>query len=428
MRYSVAFITIALIGFAPTVAANCTTTAISALDAPFGARPRDVQVGSRPNGWSPFGLSSFRSRTARRMGIPYRPTETPFEYSSEELELLESELADALSRPFAAVSESQRPPGDALILQAELSGVDPGTRVLRAMFGATPAVAFVHARLQTEAGRPLAAFECSRETRGGLLGVGGWVALWQSGRSLVVKDFDKIGRDLFSEVAQLADRASRLARRPHQETRVAVSRYQKLEALDKPAARWSIADATKVLASFQVRSDDARGVGGAMVELKGVHGLWWTRYAYQAFTRTQELLTQGSKPRWLHPFATALDTTTLRNLMSQPGYVISVWPFDSPPVYWNPDEILRSTVLRSVIHPDRHVAPTALVGPPSPPAVFVFPRHDSFGSPLIDRDDQQVELATVLNGREIICRFDLSRFRLRSIDDLTAVDAARVAR
>jgi len=306
-------------------------------------------------------------------------------------------------------------------LQAELTEIEPGSRISRPLV-ISNARASVRALLRAHNGRFVATFTCSRATSGGPLGVGGWLALWQSSESLVRSDLRKLARDLAQELGRIAERSPQLAGRRHDQVAIAEPGYRKQVWLQKPVERWSLDDATKVFATFQVHSRDARRAWGEPVaQLTGIHGLWLTVFARQAHARTLELLQQGRKRvgNGIHPFVTALDPDTLRSLEAKGSYAFAVWPLgDKPPVYWNPSEILASTFIRRAGHPNERIGPTALVGPPWPPALFLFSEIGSDGEPLVSGLDQKLELYTSLNGRDIVCRFDLSHFGLRELKDL----------
>ena len=65
------------------------------------------------------------------------------------------------------------------------------------------------------------------------------------------------------------------------------------------------------------------------------------------------------------------------------------------------------------------IRPISLIGPPWPPALFLFPRMSADGRPVIDSFNAKLE-HTNLNGRQIVARFDVSRFRLRDLSELSA--------
>jgi hypothetical protein len=78
-------------------------------------------------------------------------------------------------------------------------------------------------------------------------------------------------------------------------------------------------------------------------------------------------------------------------------------------------------------HGNERIAPAAVLGPPWPPAVFLFRRTGEDGAPLIASLATTVELHTQLNGRQIVSRF-LSKFALRTVDELAAVTPRAVRR
>jgi len=97
-----------------------------------------------------------------------------------------------------------------------------------------------------------------------------------------------------------------------------------------------------------------------------------------------------------------------------------VWPWDKAPVYWNPDEIAASTFLKRADRAGERVPPLGLIGPPWPPAIFLFPRTAPDGAPLVSSLHATLELNTRLNGQSIVSRFDLSRLGLRDVLELQA--------
>jgi hypothetical protein len=134
--------------------------------------------------------------------------------------------------------------------------------------------------------------------------------------------------------------------------------------------------------------------------------------------RSQLLLAEGDESVWIHPFSVAFDQNTLDALAAEGGYVLAVWPFDKAPFYWNPEAIMASTFLRRAGMGDERIAPLALVGPPWPPAIFVFPRTTRDGQPLVTTLQTQLQLHTTLNGHQVVSHFNLSRFGLRDMNEL----------
>jgi hypothetical protein len=253
----------------------------------------------------------------------------------------------------------------------------------------------------------------------------GWPALWQSGESLVRSNLDKIAESINRELGKSVEEGGRLAARRPSKVDTGELRYRTQLFLDRPPENWSLKDAASVLATFMTQTS-GNIVGGPPVLGKGVHTLWLTQPVHRAVRRARELLAQGQESMWVHPFTFSFDDDLLRRADNTDAYAFAVWPFDKPPYYWNREAIAASTFLRRVGHGEEKVAPVAILGPPWPPAVFLFPRTLNDGSPLIGSLATIVELHTQMNGRQILSRFELSRFGLRSVHQLTGVETSPI--
>jgi hypothetical protein len=280
----------------------------------------------------------------------------------------------------------------------------------------------VQAILATRDQRPLVTLRCSRATLGGPFGIGGPLSLLQSSDSLLREDAEKIAKSLSRELGKIPEAGRRLSARRSAKVEIGEVRDRTRVYLERPAGQWSLKDAASVVGTFMTQTS-GNIVGGPPVLGKGVHSLWLTDPAHQAIRRTQSLLQQGEKSMWVHPFAFAFGRDLLQAATAASAYTIAVWPFDKPPYYWSAQAIQAATFLRRTGRGDERIAPVAVIGPPWPPAVFLFPRTTADGRPLIESLDTTIELHTELNGRRILSRFDLSKFGLAGTEGLSVATA-----
>jgi hypothetical protein len=365
----------------------------------------------------------------RAFGWPMRPRERAVELSDKRLAAIEATFTQALYKslqhPNRVLTRGDEQNAD-VVLHTELVDVDPGNRLVRAYTLAEWASASVHAILANREGQPLVTLRCNRATGGGPLGLGGPLSLWQSSDSLLRKDVEKIAQSISRELGKSEQTGRQLAARRSAKIDVGELRYTSRLHLERPAEQWSLKDAASVMGTFMTQTM-GNIVGGPPVLGKGVHALWLTEPAYRAIHRTQALLSEkeNEKSMWVHPLSLVLEGDLLSSMTAQSAYAVAVWPFDKPPYYWNVDEIAAATFLRRAGHGEERIAPIGVLGPPWPPAVFLFPRATADGMSLVESLDTTIELHTELNGRRILSRFDLSKFRLTGITELSPVISAR---
>lgn len=406
-----------LLAGAGTATGQCRLIAINDPAADVAAQPIEVRVGALDERWSTPFRPSFANRV---MGVTVRPRPQPRKITEEgRLQRLESAFAEALIAVLggparsAAASRSSEP----LVLQADITGLDPGNRVRRALFASGRALAAIRAVLARRDGRPVAAITCDRSTAGGLLGEGGLFALWESGDALLRDNLRKIAQSIAREIGRAGPVGAELMAKRRVGVGPGELRYQNRVWLERPSDRWSLKDATSVFTNFMTLTYRRRPIGGPPVLMRGVHALWLTRPAIQGLRRSQALLEDGEESVWVHPFSLVMGEGTLRAIEEEDAYAIAVWPWDKMPVYWNPVEIVASTFVRRGDR-DERIPPTGFVGPPWPPAIFLFPRTGPDGRPLIASLNQVLELCTRLNGQTVQSRFDLVRFGLADVSGL----------
>jgi hypothetical protein len=338
-----------------------------------------VRVGSFDSRWASPMITNF----AQRAGLlPFRPKE------ERELTLRDDRLAEfevlfgrdvteALVVAGYRAGEGVENDTD-LVLHAGLTGVSPGNRALR-VFGSGLASATVRAVLADRQGRPLSIVDCKRSTGGGLLGLGGVFSLGQSGESLLGENSKKIAQSLVREIGQIPKVGQDLASRRRNTVDVAQHNCQTDVWRERPINRWSLLDATKVLGAFMVRT--VRG-GCPPIITRGVDAMWFTSHAHRALRRSEELFADD-KNSTLHPFLLAFDEETLETIETRDAYAIAVWSFDRSPYYWNRAQIMEATFLQREQSAER-IRPISLIGPPWPPALFLFPLTSADGRPVID--------------------------------------------
>jgi hypothetical protein len=112
---------------------------------------------------------------------------------------------------------------------------------------------------------------------------------------------------------------------------------------------------------------------------------------------------------------------------SASAYAIAIWPFDPIPYQWDPDAMLSSTFLRREGRQAERIHPIELLDSPWPPAVFLFPRTDPAGAPLVTTLNTKLQLHSTVNGRQVVFHFELDRFGLRNLNELGA-DGPRASR
>jgi hypothetical protein len=101
---------------------------------------------------------------------------------------------------------------------------------------------------------------------------------------------------------------------------------------------------------------------------------------------------------------------------TEPGIVGS--RFVAEDTHWDLDDIMAATFLRRAGRPAERISPAALLGAPWPPALFLFPRRDANGEPLIADTSASLELHSTINGHEVVSNFDIARFGLRDVSEL----------
>jgi hypothetical protein len=399
-------------------AAQCRLTAVHESAPDVTRRSMGIRVG--PIEWGEPLVPRFANRA---FGWPMRPRELAVELPDERLAAIKATFTEALYKslqhPNRVLTRGDDQSAE-VVLHAELVDVDPGNRLVRAYAAAEWASAAVHAILATGDGRPLVTLRCNRATGGGPLGWGGPLSLWQSSDSLLRKDVEKIAQSISRELGKSEQAARRLAARRSAKIDVGELRYSSRLHLERPTEQWSLKDAASVMGTFMTHTM-GNIVGGPPVLGKGVHSLWLTDPAYRAIHRTQALMSENEKSMWVHPFSIVLEGDLLHAMTARSAYAFAVWPFEKPPYYWNVDAIAAATFLRRARHGDERIAPIGVLGPPWPPAVFLFPRTTEDGQPLVESLDTTIELHTELNGRRILSRFDLSKFPLTGITELSPV-------
>jgi len=356
----------------------------------------------------------------------------PFEYRDERLRSVEAEF-ERMLREFV-VSPVGADANRAAVLRADITGLDAGSAARSVPGGLVfdrdaQAVVVARALLTTAEGRRLATITCERVTSGGPFGLGGWLALWESGEELVHKTVRQIAQSLVKELDKAAEIAPRLAARRQPAVDVGVPRYTSRLWLERPPETWSLKDSAGVLGTSLSLTASTKVGNNPPILATGVQALWLTTPAYHSLRRTSELLAQeGETSIWINPFSLALGEHTLARVETASAYAIAVWPFDPAPYYWDPDDIVSSTFLRREGHHSERIRPVELLDSPWPPAVFLFPRTDADGAPLVTTLATKLELHSTLNGRQVVFRFDLARFGLRDVNELGVQKAAGFTR
>jgi hypothetical protein len=402
------------------VGAQCRIVAVHDARSSLTGRTVGVRVAALEPRWAmPITLSWAN----RALGWPVRPKTSAIAATDHRVRAVQTVFGEVLMELLGS-PESGSPASD-FVLHAELTGLDAGNRAARGIPGLRPFVGdsrastAILALLLSNEDRPVATLTCDRSTLGGPLGEGGLLALWQTGESLVRQNLRRIGQNLVVQLSRVHELGTRLARRkPKRET--GELRYRSRVWRERPPDSWSLKDAASVVGTFMTQTSRTNIVGGPPVVAKGVHTLWFSAAAYEAIRRAPQLVERDPKSLWIHPYFHAFSDQTLDVLEaeSESTYAIAVWPFDNPPFLWDLDAIMAATFLRRADGPGERIPPVALLGAPWPPALFLFPRHDASGEPLIVDTSTSLELHSTINGHEIVSKFDIARFALRHVSEL----------
>jgi len=400
--------------------AQCRIVAIHDAGASLTGRTVGVKVAALEPRWSmPITLSWAN----RALGWPVRPKTSEIAATDDRVRALQTALAEVLTELLGSPGTGS--PASDFVLHAELTGVDAGNRAARGVPGLRPFVGdgrastAILALLLSNDDRPVATLTCDRSTFGGPFGEGGWLALLQTGESLVRQNLKKIGGNLVVQLSRVHELGRRLAtRQTKRET--GELRYTSRVWRERPPDSWSLKDAASVVGTFMTQTSRTNIVGGPPVVAKGVHALWFSAAAYEAIRRAPQLVERDPKSLWIHPYFHAFSDQTLDVLEAESDatYAIAVWPFDKPPFLWDLDDIMAATFLRRADRPSERIPPVALLGAPWPPALFLFPRQGPNGEPLITDTSASLELHSTINGHEVVSKFDIARFALRHVSEL----------
>jgi hypothetical protein len=394
---------------------RCEVDVINEITPNVSDRRVAIRVGSFDSRWASPMMTNFGQRAGF---LPFRPKEQA-EFTVRDDRLAEFEvvfgrdLTEALVGAGYRISEAIENDPD-LVLHAGLTGVNQGNRAKR-VFGTGLASAGVRAVLADRQGRPTSVFNCWRAFGGGFFGTGGLFSLGQSAESLLRDNSKQIAQSLVQKIGEIPKLGQDLAGRQRNRIDVAQHNCQTNVWRERPVDRWSLQDATKVLGAFMLRT--FRG-GCPPIITRGVDAMWLTAHVVRAMRRADELFARDENST-MHPFLLAFDEEIRKSIETSDAYAIAVWPFDGVPYYWNREQIMDATFLQLEKSAER-IRPIGLIGPPWPPALFLFPRTSADGGLLIDSLKAKLELHTNLNGRQIVARFDMSRFELRDISELTA--------
>ncbi|MGE3844937.1 MAG: hypothetical protein AB7I50_25515 [Vicinamibacterales bacterium] len=329
-----------------------------------------------------------------------------------------------------------------LHLHGTIGGIETGSRWLRAAFAAGRARAHVRGEIKTASGELVADFECFREDSGGLIGLGGLVALAQSGDSRVRKNVEKFASAVaksFPEIEKLWSKRS-AQRSTAPKVLKGESENGPHDWRRAPIEAWTAKDHLNEVRAFVVETDRK--------DWYQAHVLWLTAPALlsheqvngrSAVEQEEDLEDYRELEKGLLPDLEALQT--LRHL---DAYVLAVTfsntTDDKGPLFWDNENTKRRTYMADVARPGVRIEPIAMVDLPSMltqrrfrlntkkrwrshPVVFAFPRVMADGSNWLTRSDQVIELHTFADGYAVQARFKLADFQVTDVASLAPMAA-----
>jgi hypothetical protein len=355
-------------------------------------------------------------------------------------------MVEQLSRLkyFSAVrvasAESPSARGE-LHVEGSITSANPGSRWLRVALRGGAAKARVRGNVRLQSGAVLFEFECEGAELGGMFGVGGLSAMFDSPDDLLRKNFAKFGEDFAKAIKEIDNarqqqgRNKSRKRSPSEGTTVRKDKPWR----QRPIEAWTPADHSKEVAAFVVETQNR--------DWFRIHAAWLTRSAYRSNTYLNEADFPGSD----HLFDDGLlpDLTPITKLIEQPVYLIGVTfesaatdgstDGDEPPFFSIDDTIRDATYLaRKGDSSGRFLATEAIRLRPylqrrgafksrwrNVPVVFAFGVQNQSGDPLVRALTDEIELHTRVDGRDAVVRFRLADFELTGLGELRASVEAR---